>query len=264
MNKSYYAIIPANVRYDEDITPNAKLLYGEITALCNEKGYCWANNDYFAELYKASSRTVSRWIQQLISKGYISSKLIYREGTKEVQVRHIYIGSDKNDSTHRQKCHEGIDKNVHTPIDKNVQDNTTVINNTIINSTTCSDEKHLVVDTNKELIEKETHLILNSVHKLDKVRKMDKDRLIKAINIFKEKEGKYFSLLDKIYNDDGNFTKKEESQKSDPKEPNKSLSKNNKNIPIHTRFHNCNQTFNNYTEEELETLLLENQRNKFT
>ena len=32
VNPSYYAIIPASVRYS-DIIPNAKLLFGEITAL---------------------------------------------------------------------------------------------------------------------------------------------------------------------------------------------------------------------------------------
>ena len=75
MNKSYYAIIPANVRYDNELTPNAKLLYGEITALCNEKGYCWATNNYFAELYGVSKTSISKWIKQLIDKGYIKSQI---------------------------------------------------------------------------------------------------------------------------------------------------------------------------------------------
>jgi len=62
---SYYAVIPASVRYDPALTANAKLLYGEITALCSKEGFCWATNAYFAELYDVSKTTVSEWITQL-------------------------------------------------------------------------------------------------------------------------------------------------------------------------------------------------------
>ena len=54
--KCYYEIIPANVRYDENLIPNAKFLYGEIIALCNAKGYCWPTNDYFSRLYSVSKK----------------------------------------------------------------------------------------------------------------------------------------------------------------------------------------------------------------
>ena len=57
-NPNYYAIIPAGVRYSA-IKPNAKLLYGEITALANKKGYCFATNKYFAELYSVNKNTIS-------------------------------------------------------------------------------------------------------------------------------------------------------------------------------------------------------------
>lgn len=68
---NFYAIIPANVRYDKDLSPNAKLLYGEITSLCNEKGYCWANNNYFMELYALSERSIQILLKQLSEKEYI-------------------------------------------------------------------------------------------------------------------------------------------------------------------------------------------------
>jgi DnaD/phage-associated family protein len=118
MKKSYYAIIPANVRYDKDLSPNAKLLYGEITALCNEKGYCWAGNSYFAELYQKDKSTIARWIKQLEDKGYIKRQVIYKEGSREIANRYMQI------------CDGGIGKNATTPICKNAIDNNTNINNT--------------------------------------------------------------------------------------------------------------------------------------
>ena len=117
--KSYYAVIPANVRYDESLPPNAKLLYGEITALCNAEGYCWASNKYFAELYGVSISSIKRWIKSLIDRGYITSKLIYKEGSSEIDMRWVQI------------CTEGSIKNEPTPRIKNEPDNnTSYFNNT--------------------------------------------------------------------------------------------------------------------------------------
>lgn len=93
--KSYYAVIPASVRYDNRICPNAKLLYGEITALCNEKGYCWALNQYFAELYDVTKVSISRWISSLENAGYIKIELIYDKDSKEIKGRHIHIVDNK-------------------------------------------------------------------------------------------------------------------------------------------------------------------------
>ncbi len=87
---SYYAIIPADVRYDASLPPNAKLLYGEITALCNQKGYCWASNKYFAELYGVTKVSVSTWISALAERGYIQTEV------DKGNIRCIYIKDSYN------------------------------------------------------------------------------------------------------------------------------------------------------------------------
>ena len=115
---SYYAVIPANVRYDKNVCPNAKLLYGEITALCNQRGYCWANNYYFAELYNVSKTSISKWISQLVNNGYVVSAIQYKEGTKEILNRYLRIVAYP------------IEEKLNTPIEEKLKDNTTVFNNT--------------------------------------------------------------------------------------------------------------------------------------
>ncbi|MFR1907592.1 MAG: helix-turn-helix domain-containing protein [Clostridium neonatale] len=89
MEKAYYAIIPANVRYDEKLKDKAKLLYGEITALTNEKGFCWASNSYFADLYKVTKETISRLIKNLADGGYVKIEMVYKN--REIIGRKIYV-----------------------------------------------------------------------------------------------------------------------------------------------------------------------------
>lgn len=143
---NYYSVIPSEVRYDKELTPNAKLLYGEITALCNEKGICWASNQYFADLYSTTKETVSRWISQLAKKKYIVIKMFYKENSKEIDKRIISISKflqseipiDENVNTSYQK-EQGNDvltktsipylQKCQTPLDENVKENITSINN---------------------------------------------------------------------------------------------------------------------------------------
>tara|TARA_R110001606_G_scaffold397930_2_gene575753 strand:- start:238 stop:858 length:621 start_codon:yes stop_codon:yes gene_type:complete len=91
---TYYAVIPASVRYSK-LKPNAKLLYGEITALSNKEGYCFATNRYFADLYGVTKNTVSLWVSQLNKLGFVSIELI-KKGEQITERRLCII---KNDAT---------------------------------------------------------------------------------------------------------------------------------------------------------------------
>lgn len=118
---NYYGILPANVRYDKNLSPMEKIMYTEITALMQKEGYCYANNRYFADLYSVHKDTASGWINSLEKYGFISINIIYKNNSKEVFQRRITpIG--ENTDTYRQKDLY--------PIGENTEDNNTSINTT--------------------------------------------------------------------------------------------------------------------------------------
>ena len=129
---SYYSILTANVRYDNRLKANEKLLFSEITALSNKYGYCTAGNEYFSKLYNVSERSITRWIGNLKEFGYLKYVPIHQKDSKKVIERRLYPLTnskeplDKNVYGGRQKCPK--------PLDKNVEDNITSIN-TINNNT---------------------------------------------------------------------------------------------------------------------------------
>ena len=120
---NYYAIIPADVRYCKKLKPIERLIYAEITCLTNNKGYCWATNEYFSNLFEISTRSVSRHINNLKEFRFISVS-ITRDKSSKVEKRTIKIkneGIDKTVVPPRQNCPP--------PIDRTVQYNNTSNNN---------------------------------------------------------------------------------------------------------------------------------------
>ena len=154
MQKNFYAIIPAFIRYDKRLPMLSRFLYGELTALCSEKGYCWASNRYFAELYEVSIETISRYIAKLKEFGYI--RITY-DSSKKDNDRRIYITDipienielttetkaepeEEDTTTPLTKTSNTLDENIKPPLtktsntlDENIKHNNTC-NNTCNNT----------------------------------------------------------------------------------------------------------------------------------
>tara|TARA_R100000742_G_C4277902_1_gene100170 strand:- start:2069 stop:2695 length:627 start_codon:yes stop_codon:yes gene_type:complete len=119
---NYYAILSAEVRYDNNLRPNTKLLYAEITALSNITGECFASNRYFSNLYNKSKGAISGWISELVKYGYIQVRYTYKEGTKEIEHRYIKI------------LKGGVNEKDIPPLKKTLKNNTIKSNNKITNT----------------------------------------------------------------------------------------------------------------------------------
>ena len=107
---------------DKDIKDELGLLL-IISSLTAEKGYCYASNNYLAEIFKTNVVTISRKIKNLEEKKYISI---------EYEKKGCLVISRKIRLT---KMLTAINKNVNRTINKNVKDNNiNNINNTNINN----------------------------------------------------------------------------------------------------------------------------------
>lgn len=115
----YYTVLPSRVRYDERLKPMEKIMYSELTVLSHVKGYCYANNTYFAKLYGVHKNTVSVWINNLVKCGHITTKCIMKD--KQVEERRIYIvEKGKKNSFVEEKEFENLEEK-NFEVDKKVE-----------------------------------------------------------------------------------------------------------------------------------------------
>lgn len=150
---SYYTVMPAVVRYDDRLKANEKILYSEIVTLASKNGYCYANNRYFANLYKVDKYTVSKWIANLKKFEYIDIDIVYKNDYRTVEERRIFLilneeitntGIDEIVDTIDEKDNTLSDNppipyglNHQLPMDEITNDNITSINKTSINKRYC-------------------------------------------------------------------------------------------------------------------------------
>lgn len=128
---AYYAIIPSEVRYCEELKFPERLLYGEITSLAGKEGYCFATNRYFAELYHVIPGTISRWISHLEKLGFIRTEIITDDKNQIIE-RRIYINNiykDAMPNTYKQNKQYPYEQDRLYSISRTAKDNN--INNKI-------------------------------------------------------------------------------------------------------------------------------------
>jgi len=165
--------IPDKVRYNNELTFFARLIYSDILSLAKKENFCFATNQYFAGLYNVSQKTVSISIKELEKEFCISveltkdSKGTYRKitplhyagitktsnGVEEnvkPRITKTSNGHNKNVIPVLQKCKAGMEENVIPKeyITNNIESN---IENNIVNvdfekSTTHTPEKKSKVE----------------------------------------------------------------------------------------------------------------------
>lgn len=170
---SYYAILPAYVRYNKELKPSEKLMYGEITALSNKEGFCYASNRYFAELYGVDKSTISRWISHLAKCNFIKVEQVLNE-KKECVVRKLFV----LDNPYMQNNQYPYMQNNQHPIDEKSKDNN--INNNIINTHT----------GNKKTYKENVYLYDYEYKKLlEEYGETKTDKCIEELSLYKKSKG---------------------------------------------------------------------------
>ena len=102
----FWAVLPAAVRYDPQLPSTAKLLYAEISSLTDMRGYCFAPNSYFMEMFRISERTLQDHLRTLKAGGYIRIS----DGDGGSGRRKIYAGINPLKANPAENCGDPREK----------------------------------------------------------------------------------------------------------------------------------------------------------
>lgn len=112
--------IPIEILTDEKLSDKEKIIYAIILYLSKENNYCYLTNKTISELLNISITQVSKLVNSLKNKKYIDIELIYKENSKQVEMRKL-IPINKN--TYLTKVKYPLQQNFNTPIEEKFKDN---------------------------------------------------------------------------------------------------------------------------------------------
>ena len=112
--------IPIEILKDEKLSDKEKIIYAIILYLSKENNYCYLTNKTISELLNVSITQVSKLVNSLKDKKYIDIELIYKENSKQVEIRKL-IPINKN--TYLTKVKYPLQQNFNTPIEEKFKDN---------------------------------------------------------------------------------------------------------------------------------------------
>ena len=87
--------VPIEILTDKNLSNKEKHIYSHVIFLSQEKQYCFCTNKTISELLNISVTQVSKLVNSLKTKGYINIEMIYKENSKEVEMRKLIPTREK-------------------------------------------------------------------------------------------------------------------------------------------------------------------------
>ena len=112
---------------DKNLSDKEKVIISLVVFLSQENKYCFCSNKTISELLDISITQVSKLVNSLKDKGYISIEMIYKENSKEVEMRKIIPIEEKLNTSFNKSLIPSPTK-VKYPIEEKFKDNKYNIN----------------------------------------------------------------------------------------------------------------------------------------
>jgi len=112
--------IPIEILTDDKLSDKEKIIYAIIIYLSKENQYCFLTNKTISELLNISITQVSKLVNSLKDKKYVDIELIYKENSKQVEMRKLIL---INKNTYLTKVKYPLQQNLNTPIEEKFKDN---------------------------------------------------------------------------------------------------------------------------------------------